>query len=38
MVGGKPTVYFCREGECIVPLTDAEDIKVMLKRPKFRGK
>ncbi len=34
-IDGKPTAYFCKEGTCIVPLTDREDIIEMLKRPKF---
>lgn len=34
-IEGKPTVYFCKEGRCTVPLNDPEDIKELLKRPMF---
>jgi uncharacterized protein YyaL (SSP411 family) len=38
MAEGKPTVYFCRDSTCTVPMTDRQDILEMLKRPLFEGK
>ena len=37
-IDAKPTVYFCQESGCIVPLTDRQDILEMLKRPRFGDK
>ncbi|HMK46293.1 MAG TPA: thioredoxin domain-containing protein [Methanocella sp.] len=34
-INGNPSAYFCREGKCVLPLADREDILEMLKRPKF---
>ncbi|OPY26406.1 MAG: hypothetical protein A4E28_02515 [Methanocella sp. PtaU1.Bin125] len=34
-INGKPTVYFCKDWTCTMPLTDRQDIMEMLKRPRF---
>jgi uncharacterized protein YyaL (SSP411 family) len=31
-IGGKPTVYFCEEGVCREPMTDAAGVEEFLKK------